>query len=220
MTTFQITRASVLAAFVGALVLTTTPAAAARNTEAEQYVQANASQALEMLSNRASADARQQAFQRLMTQFADVPRIATFVLGRYAGQLRSDPALRSEWMAVFQDYSNAVYEDQLDRYRGNAIRITGSIERVPGRDVVVQSVVAPRGQSRPLPVQWRILRSGNVWKVVDVSLVLEGNEVWLAQQQQRDFLAQLDRSNGDIRVLIASVRRATAQMRANIRGRG
>jgi phospholipid transport system substrate-binding protein len=200
--------------------LTTTPAAAARNTEAEQYVQANASQALEMLSNRASADARQQAFQRLMTQFADVPRIATFVLGRYAGQLRSDPALRSEWMAVFQDYSNAVYEDQLDRYRGNAIRITGSIERVPGRDVVVQSVVAPRGQSRPLPVQWRILRSGNVWKVVDVSLVLEGNEVWLAQQQQRDFLAQLDRSNGDIRVLIASVRRATAQMRANIRGRG
>jgi phospholipid transport system substrate-binding protein len=200
--------------------LTTTPAAAARNTEAEQYVQANASQALEMLSNRASADARQQAFERLMTQFADVPRIATFVLGRYAGQLRSDPALRSEWMAVFQDYSNAVYEDQLDRYRGNAIRITGSIERVPGRDVVVQSVVAPRGQSRPLPVQWRILRSGNVWKVVDVSLVLEGNEVWLAQQQQRDFLAQLDRSNGDIRVLIASVRRATAQMRANIRGRG
>jgi phospholipid transport system substrate-binding protein len=199
--------------------LTTTPAAAARNTEAEQYVQANASQALEMLSNRASADARQQAFERLMTQFADVPRIATFVLGRYAGQLRSDPALRSEWMAVFQDYSNAVYEDQLDRYRGNAIRITGSIERVPGRDVVVQSVVAPRGQSRPLPVQWRILRSGNVWKVVDVSLVLEGNEVWLAQQQQRDFLAQLDRSNGDIRVLIASVRRATAQMRANIRGR-
>ena len=216
---FNLTRASFLVALVGALAITATPAAAARNADAEQYVQANATQALQALSDRSSPEARQQAFGRLMTQFADVPRIATFVLGRYSGQLRNDPALRSEWLAVFQDYSNAVYEDQLDRYRGNAIRVTGSIERVAGRDVVVQSLVAPRGQTRPLPVQWRILRAGNVWKVVDVSLVLEGNEVWLAQQQQRDFLAQLDRSRGDIRVLIASVQRTTAQMRANIRAR-
>jgi phospholipid transport system substrate-binding protein len=202
-----------------AFAVTATPAAAARNPEAEQYVQVNATSALQLLAQRTSPQAREQAFSELMAQFADLPRIATFVVGRYAGQLRADPALRREWFAVFQDYSYAVYEDQLDRYRGNSIRITGSIERTPGQDVVVQSVVAPRGQSRPLPVQWRIYRSGTAWKVVDVSLVLEGNEVWLAQQQQRDFLAQLDRTRGDIRALIASVRTATAQMRANIRAR-
>ncbi|MGE0829252.1 MAG: phospholipid-binding protein MlaC [Hyphomonadaceae bacterium] len=215
------TRAGLIAAFAGAALMAAAPAAhAARNTEAEQYVQTNATAALTSLTNRQSPEARQQAFGQLMGRFADVPRIANFVLGRYAVQLRSDAALRTEWIATFQAYSNAVYEDQLDRYRGNAIRVTGSVERVAGRDVIVRTEITPRGAQRPLPVQWRILRSGAAWKVVDVSLVLDGNEIWLAQQQQRDFLAQLDRSRGDIRALIRSVRETTAQMRARINARG
>lgn len=220
MTKLTLTRASLLAGLIGgALTLTAAPALAARNPAAEQYVQTNASAALQALSDRSSAAAREQAFLRLMIQFADVPRIANYVLGRYAVQLRADAALRREWIAVFQDYSTAVYEDQLDRYRGNSIRVTGSIERVPGQDVIVATEVAPRGQARPLPVRWRILRSGDAWKVLDVSLVLDGNEIWLAQQQQRDFLSQLDRNRGDIRALIASVRATTAEMRARIRAR-
>lgn len=62
-------------------------------------------------------------------------------------------------------------------------------------------------------MQWRILKQGNVWKVVDVSLVLEGNEIWLAQQQQRDFLAALEQNNGNIRALITTVRQSTASLR-------
>ncbi len=71
----------------------------------------------------------------------------------------------------------------------------------------------------PLPVQWRLLRSGEVWKVVDVSLILEGNEIWLAQQQQRDFLAALDRNNGDIRALITDVRGLTTTLHQRIAAR-
>jgi phospholipid transport system substrate-binding protein len=220
MTRDGLTRGGFLAAFAAAALLLSAPSAmAARNTEAEAYVNVHANEALAALANRASADQRQAVFTQLMNRFADLPRIATFVLGRYSTQLRGDAALRNEWFAVFQDYSNAVYEDQLDRYRGNEIRVTGSIERIPGADVIVRTEVTPRGASRPLPVQWRILRAGSVWKVVDVSLVLEGNEIWLAQQQQRDFLSRLDRSQGDIRALIASVRQATATMRQRIRAR-
>jgi phospholipid transport system substrate-binding protein len=215
-----LTRAGIVAGLaLATLALSAPNAAAARNPEAEAYVHTHANAALASLSNRTSPDARQQVFSELMARFADVPRIAMFVLGRYGLQLRNDPALRAEWMAVFLDYSNAVYEEQLDRYRGNEIRITGSVERIPGSDVIVRSEVLPRGQARPLPVQWRILRSGDGWKVLDVSLVLDGNEIWLAQQQQRDFLAQLDRTQGDIPALIRSVRQTTAQMRERIRTR-
>ncbi len=216
----QFTRAGFVAAFVGAALTLATPAHAARNEQAEAYVQQHAQGALTSLGNRAqSAEARQQQFGRLMSTFADVPRISNFVLGRYGAQLRNDAALRTEWQAAFQDYAIAVYEDQLDRFRGNEIRVTGSTERVAGRDVIVQSEITPRGRNRPMRVQWRILRSGEAWKVVDVSLVLEGNEIWLAQQQQRDFLAQLDRSNGNVRALITSLRQSTAEMRARIRAR-
>jgi phospholipid transport system substrate-binding protein len=216
----QVTRAGFVAAFAAAaLALTAPTASAARNQEAEAYVNIHANAALNSLSNRSSADARQQAFSQLMARFADVPRIATFVLGRYSTQLRADADLRREWQQTFLDYSNAVYEDQLDRYRGNEIRVTGSVERVPGTDVIVRTEVMPRGANRPLPVQWRILKQGAAWKVLDVSLVLDGNEIWLAQQQQRDFLSQLDRSGGNIRTLIASVRETTATMRQRIRSR-
>ena len=58
-----------------------------------------------------------------------------------------------------------------------------------------------------------------VAQVVDVSLVYEGNEVWLAQQQQRDFLAALDRNRGDIRALIREINTMTSQMRSRILAR-
>jgi len=192
------------------------PAHAARNTEAEQYVQTNAAAALHALNESSVSSAqRRQTFNRLMTEFADMPRIAQFVLGRYGGQLRADPELRREWVGAFQDYAIAVYEDRLDSYNG-AVHVTGSVERVAGRDVIVTSELRPADGSRPLPVQWRLLRSGTTWKAVDVSLILDGNQIWLAQQQQRDFLAQLDRNNGDIRALIGTIRGLTASMRERV----
>lgn len=218
MTARSITRAALLAGMLGAGLLATAPAAyAARNTDAEQYVQENASAALRTLGDRTvNTTQRRQTFDQLMARFSDMPRIANFVLGRYGGQLRADPALRTEWTRAFQDYAVAVYEDRLGRFSGSAIHVTGSTERVAGRDVIVNSEIRPRDGSRPITVQWRLLRSGEVWKVVDVSLLMEGNQIWLAQQQQRDFLAQLDSNNGDIRALMANIRGLTASMRQRV----
>lgn len=212
------TRASVLAALVGASVLAVAPSAhAARNADAEQYVQEHASAALRTLGDRSlSLAERRRTFDQLMARFADMPRIANFVLGRYGAQLRADPALRSEWQRTFEDYSVAVYEARLAALNGSAIRVTDSIERVPGRDVIVISEIQPRTGGRALPVQWRLLRSGNVWKVVDVSLILDGNQIWLAQQQQSEFLAVLGRNNGDIRVLMGDLRQSTASLRQQV----
>jgi len=212
----SLTRASFLAAFLGAAAaLSIAPNAyAARNTEAEQFVQSNATAALRTLSDRSmNAAQRRQNFDRLMAEFADMPRIGSFVLGRYGASLRADAALRTEWNSTFQDYSIAVYEDRLGAYSGSGIHVTDSVERVPGRDVIVSSEIQPRGGGRPLPVQWRMLRSGDTWKVVDVSLVIDGNQIWLAQQQQSEFLAVLGRNNGDIRALIDNLRQVTASMR-------
>jgi ABC-type transporter MlaC component len=154
-----------------------------------------------------------------MAQFSDMPRIANFVLGRYGAQLRADAALRNEWNTTFREYSIAVYEDRLESYSGSAIRVTDSVERVAGRDVIVSSEITPRNGGRALPVQWRMLRSTNGWKVVDVSLLLEGNQIWLAQQQQNEFLAVLGRNNGDIRALMTNLRQLTASMRQRILAR-
>ena len=211
----KITRGMFLVALVAAGTLVTVPNAfASRDAAAETYVQENASAALRTLGNRAvSQSERRRTFDELMAQFSDMDRIAMFVIGRYGTQLRADPALRQQWVNAFKDYAVAVYEDQLQAYSGSAIRVTGSLERIPGRDVIVNSEITPRGQ-RALPVQWRLLRNGDAWKVFDVSLIFEGgNQIWLAQAQQLDFLATLDQNHGDIQALIARVQQTTASLR-------
>lgn len=213
-----LTRAAFLSGVLSAGLLAAAPAAhAARNTDAESYVQQHAASALRTLGDRnLSSTQRRQTFDTLMAQFADMPRIAHFVLGRYGSQLRADTALRTEWTRTFQEYAIAVYEARLSNFSGSSIRVTGSVERVPGRDVIVTSELNPRTGGRPMTVQWRLLRSGEAWKVVDVSLIMDGNEIWLAQQQQRDFLAQLDRNDGDIRDLMSTIRSQTASMRQQV----
>ncbi len=216
MTSRTITRAMFLASLTGAALIAAAPQAlAARNQNAEAYVQQSATAALAALGARTPAAQRTQTFHQLMSQFADIPRVANFVLGRYGTQLRADASLRQQWTSTFQEYAIAVYEDQLDAYSNSTLSVSGSTERVPGQDVIVISDMTPRGGGRPLRVQWRVLRSGEAWKVVDVSLVYEGNEVWLAQQQQRDFLAALDRNNGNIHALISDVQQMTQRMRSH-----
>jgi phospholipid transport system substrate-binding protein len=215
-----ITRAAFFAGMLGVGLAIAAPAHAARNGDAESYVQANATAALRALGDTSVAsNQRRQQFDALMARFSDMPRIANFVLGRYSSQLRADPSLRTEWTRTFQDYAVAVYEDRLNNFSGSAIRVTGSVERVAGRDVIVNSELQPNGGGRPVTVQWRILRSGEAWKVVDVSLLVEGNQIWLAQQQQAEFLAALDRNNGDIRALMTDIRGMTATMRRRILAR-
>lgn len=212
----RITRANFLAGFIGAAVIAAAaPAYAARNGDAESYVQQNATAALAALGDRVSpAQQRRATFERLMAQFADMPRIGAYVLGRYGAQLRADASLRSDWQRTFQDYAIATYETSFDRYSGGVLRVTGSVERIAGRDVIVTSQLLPRGAGASTTVQWRVLRDGDRWRVIDISVVDENrNQIWLAQVQQGEFLAVLDRNRGDIRALIADLRSQTASMR-------
>lgn len=212
----SMTRTAFLAALASVAALAAAPPAhAARNAEAELYVQEHASEAFAALGdNSLSATQKQQTFNRLVAQFSDMPRIAIWVLGRYAAQLRGDPTLRSEWTETFQTFAITSYEYQLNRFSGSVLRVVGSTELTPNQTVDVTSEITPRGQTRPVTVRWRINRSGQGWKVFDIQLVTaNGDAIWLGQLQQQEFLAQLGRNGGDIRALLRSIQTQTASMR-------
>lgn len=193
------------------------PAAALADTSAEQYVARQGNAALATLSNRTlNPAARQAQFRALMLQLADVPAISSYVLGPNAARrLRSEPALSADWQAAFVDYCVAVYEDQLDQFRGNEMKVVKSTDRSPGRDVVVETQIVPRGRTQPMTVEWRLLKRGADWKVVDASLVIEDSRIWLAQQQRVEFQTVLG-TRADVPLLIQRIRQQTANMRARI----
>lgn len=211
-----LTRTAFLAALASiAAFAAAPPAHAARNAEAERYVQEHASAALAALGDSSlTATQKQETFNRLVTQFSDMPRIAVWVLGRYGAQLRADATLRREWTEAFQTFAITTYEYQLNRLSGSALRVVGSTELTPNQTVDVTSEITPRGQTRPTTVRWRINRSGQGWKVFDIQLVTDnGDAIWLGQLQQQEFLAQLGSNGGDIRAVLRRVQTQTASMR-------
>lgn len=165
-------------------------AQAPRDASAEAYVQTEASRGLQIL--RIGGAGEKAAFRAFVDQIADVSRITRFVLGKYARS--ADPAQYQAFATAFRTYANGVYESRFSDYKGQTLKVTGSIVRQPG-DVVVTSEV--RGSGAAQPVSWRLLRSGSGWKVVDVQVA----GVWLAITEQQDFVSTLDNNRGDLGVL-------------------
>lgn len=179
------------------------PRRSARDPLAEAFVAVQAQKVLSVLADRSlSLAAKEQAFRKLIDQIADVPKISNFVLGKYARTIT--PAQRAQFNTAFRRYAENVYQSRISEFKGETLRVTGSVARAPG-DVVVSTVIqgGPGGGRSPIPVSWRVLGAGDSWKIVDVQI----QGVWLAITQQQDFVSTIDNAGGDIGVLIAQLQR-------------
>jgi phospholipid transport system substrate-binding protein len=188
-----------LLAFVGAAALSiASPALAqssARDPSAEAFVQTKAQRVISVLANKSMSEAqKKQVFRQAVDELADVPRITNFVLGKYARTIT--PEQRARFTPVFRTYAENVYQSRIDDYRGEQLKVTGSVVRKPG-DVIVNTVVSGGQLGQPVPVSWRVLGGGANWKVVDVQF----KGIWLAITQQQDFVSTIDNAGGNIDVL-------------------
>ena len=168
----------------------------ARDAGAEAFVQTKAQRVISVLANKGMSDTqKKQIFHQAVDELADVPRITNFVLGKYARTITPDQ--RARFAPAFRTYAENVYQDRIDDYKGETLKVTGSVVRKPG-DVIVNTTISGGQISQPLPVAWRVLGGGQTWKVVDVQF----KGVWLAITQQQDFVSTIDNAGGNIDVLI------------------
>lgn len=169
--------------------------------QAEGFVQGGANRVLSVLNDGSmSLDAKKRQFRQVIDQVADVPRITSFVLGKYRRSF--SPEQYRQFSEVFREYANNIYESRLNQYRGQRLTVTGSVARSP-TDVIVVSQIAGAGGGRGSPVSWRVIRGADGgWRVVDVQV----SGVWLAITEQQDFVSTLDNAGGDVNVLIRQLR--------------
>ena len=173
-----------------------------RDALAEQFVESQAQRIVATLANRRLGEAeKRRVFRQAVDEVVDVPRVTTFVLGKYARTI--SPADRQAFAVVFREYAQGVYEKRIGDYRGETVTVTGSVARKPG-DVVVFTALSGGSISQPLPVAWRVLNGAGGWKVVDVQV----KGVWLAITQQQDFVSTIDNAGGNVGALTAQLKRA------------
>ena len=183
-------------------------AQAPRDAAAEQFVQGGAQRIISVLNDKGESNTDKiRVFRGVVDELADVPKITNFVLGKYARTIT--PAQRQRFATVFREYAQNVYETRLGDYHGETVMVTGSVVRNPG-DVVVNTTISGGKVSQPVVASWRVLRSGNGWKVVDVQVA----GIWLAITQQQDFVSTIDNAGGNVDVLIAQLEKQVQQQLA------
>ncbi len=195
-----------------ALLALAQPAAADAKTEA--YVQKNASDVLASLNDPALTAAQRTAkFNAYMDEFTDLESVANFTIGKYSRRFTPDELTR--YHKAFRDYALAVYEVQLDAYRGKAVVVKDSVDR-SATDSIVNTVIK-RSDGKDMDVRWRVLTRDGEYQVVDVALNIDGNLIWLGILQREQFLSLLDRSNGSADTLIAKIDSMTKDMKSKSR---
>ncbi len=176
-------------------------AQAARDPQAEQFVQTRAQRVITVLADKNQSVAQKKAtFHQAIDELADVPKVTNFVLGKYARSITPDQ--RQRFAAAFRVYAESVYQNRINDYHGEVLKVTGSTVRKPG-DVIVNTTISGGQVGQPLPLAWRVMGGGTSWKVVDVQF----KGVWLAITQQQDFVSTIDNAGGNIDVLIGQLQR-------------
>lgn len=195
------------------LVFASAPVFADAKTEA--YVETNANSVLASLNAPGKTDTqRREEFQVVMDQFANLDAVAKFTVGKYSK--RFTDAEMEAYIASFRAYALAVYEFYFNAYKGKEVDVTGSTDRNANDSIVDTTII--RADGEPMNVRWRVLNRGGKYQVVDIALSRDGNLIWLAIEQQAQFLSILDKSNGSVDALITKIDSMTADTIAQ-RGR-
>ncbi len=204
-----------------AVALAVAAPSAVADKRAEAFVQANANSALSALNDKAlTPEQREAKFGQYMNQFANMQAIARRVIGVKARSL-SDADF-NRYYKIFETYALEVYQVHFDQFRGEGLRVTGSKDDGAQRSTV-ESVIKSSQTGKDTKVYWDVLLSndGKTYRVRDVGIELGGSILWLAQEQQAQFVSYLDRNNGDINKLIGRINVLLADMEARKKdGRG
>lgn len=202
---FGLVRRGLLVTFAALLTFAAAPSAFA-NPDAEGFTQRLIDQGVNLL--RATNDPQRKAkFRDFITQYADVRKTAYYTLGNYR-RTTSEGDLNA-FVEAFKNYAIAIYETQLDKYKGESLKVVGSVDGKPG-DFIVKTVVQGQNTSDPMRIDFRLNGGNGSYKFYDISV--EG--AWLAISQQEQFKSFLAQNRGSVPALTADLTARTQRVLA------
>lgn len=211
--------AVLLAAIVAAIAMLSTSelrAAPAANP-AEAFVQENIEKGYAVLNSTTLSDEQRRAqFRDFMLSLTDARRIGMFTLGQYANSASKEDI--EAFINAFSEYAVAVYESRLSKYKGQTLKVTGSVQRAAD-DVVVNTDVVNPGtpNAQPLKAAFRVRKTSDGRSIV-TDIQVEG--VWLALSQRSDFTGFLQQHGGRLPDLTTDLQRQTQLLRNAARATG
>ncbi len=143
----------------------------------------------------------------------DFTRMTSSAVGRHWNSANADQ--RSKIVAEFRQLLVYTYAGALSEVKDQVIRFRPSRNAPEDTEVEVRSqVMQPRG-GEPLQLDYRLVKEGATWKIIDVNVL----GVWLVETYRASFNAEVNKGgiDGLIKTLTdknASLARAAARSKA------
>ena len=196
--------AAVMAVTLTTLFLAAGTARADASTDsAAAFLSTFINDAVDVLSNDSLSDEhRLREFRRLFNEGFDVDVISRFVLGRYWRV--ATPEEKKEYRDMFEDYVIATYARRLGGRTGINIAV-GRARALTDRGAIVSSQII-RKKEKPLDVEWRLRRTADSWRIVDIVII----GISMAVTQRSEFGSVITNNGGKVEALLKSLRSKTA----------
>jgi phospholipid transport system substrate-binding protein len=196
---------------LAAVVALAMPFVAARAaTPAEEFVQNNVQKGLTILNGNGSKEQKREEFRNFLLKLTDLKRIADYTLGPVKNS--TSPADLAAFEDAFREYAFAVYESEFQKYSGQTLKVTGSIQRKADDYLVTTVLIDPHApkSSDPITVDFRIFGTPGHFTVGDITVL----GLDLAITEQDDFTSFLSQNNNSVKALTANLKERAARVRA------
>lgn len=193
---------ALLGAIVFGLLAGAVPSHAARTADlsaAERFASQAGNQAVATARAGGTEAELTSRFRTLLRRYSNVASVASFSLGKYAGEL---PASRkAEFHRLVEDFTARLFAAYAGSFAGHEVEVLRSNPRT-ATDVVVDSRIVFPDNRNPSPVKWLVSRRGGGYTVYDVNV----QGVWLSLYIRSKFVSILKQNNGNFEALFAFLR--------------
>lgn len=185
-----------------------TPAVAASCTSAQAFAGKIGKQITDIVANGSiSSSARLSKFVTVFKKNADFPSMGRFALGRYWKKLKATD--RPGYYRLVEKVVVGSMFGRLNEYAGNRYKISVNTCRPKGskgNQFIVQGPITnAAGQVTTQVLWWLLAKKNGSYKVFDIQIA----GVWLTQQKRDEFTSFVKSNSGDVRNLIAELKRRT-----------
>jgi ABC-type transporter MlaC component len=168
---------------------------AGANSGTEAFIQQRFDKGYTILNSTSLSETeRRDQFRAFLLQLAASRRIALFALGPYASG--ANPSELNAFVEAFTNYTVALYEKGLSRYKGQALKVTGSTDRAADDSTVQADIIGPnQSNAQAVNVAFRV-RPNEIGNLAITDIVIGG--LSLATVARVEIGALMLQCNGSI----------------------
>tara|TARA_B100001057_G_C22631107_1_gene864423 strand:- start:129 stop:722 length:594 start_codon:yes stop_codon:yes gene_type:complete len=168
--------------------------------EPDVFVQSTVNRASKILSENISKSQKMEELKKIARDTVDIKGIGLYTLGSARKSLSDDQ--KQEYSIVFEQYFLKSFSSRLAEYTNPEIDVFNK-EVLSENYTIVNSLLKGTNERPEVKIDWRIYTK-NLDKPLIRDLIIEG--LSLARTQKEEFSSILNSNNGDINILLDSLK--------------